>query len=64
MFVLKTEDGRYYNGRANLAWDQLLTTEIGEAFHYNTYDNAAHRAEGFNSFRKVHGLYFQVVETE
>lgn len=66
MFVIKTRDGRYYNGRA-ADWNGNLTSNIAEAFKYNTYDNAYRKAEQFNLFPakgygNTAGLYFLVEE--
>lgn len=60
-FAIKTQDGRYYNGRA-AKWDGNLTANKSEAFAYNTYDNAYRKVEFFNQCTRIHGFYFEVEE--
>jgi predicted GIY-YIG superfamily endonuclease len=59
LYVLKTQDGRYYNGRA-ANWDGNLTEDKRDAFAYSK-EVAEFRAANFNSFTKVHGFNFEVV---
>ena len=54
MFVLKTQDGRYYNGRANLGWNELLGDKAS-AFQYGEVE-ANRRAAQFNAYSRLSGF--------
>lgn len=54
MFVLKTQDGRYYNGRANLGWNELLGSKAA-AFQYGEAE-AIRRAAQFNDYSRLSGF--------
>lgn len=56
MFVLKTQDGRYYNGRAGQAW---LSNTKAEAFTYSR-EGAERKAAMFNQATCLHGHKFEV----
>lgn len=58
MFVIKTQDGRYYNGRANLDWNELLGDKVS-AFQYGEA-KANRRAVQFNSYSLVSGFSWSV----
>lgn len=61
MYAIKTQDGRYYNGRANLPWSELLTSHVREAFIYSKKE-AEYKAASFNNASYIHGWTFKVVK--
>lgn len=58
MFVIKTQDGQYYNGRAS-TWPEMLGIK-SEAFQYGTKEYAEQVASRFNRYKSIHGFNFEV----
>lgn len=61
MYAIKTQDGRYYNGRANLSWEQLVTKDVLAAFWYSSKQEAERKASKFTGFNSA-GFIFTVEE--
>ena len=58
MFVLTTNSGSFYNGKAGSAW---LSSDKAEAFTYGK-EAAEYKAAQFNKFSSLHGQTFKVEE--
>ena len=58
MFVLTTNSGSFYNGKAGYAW---LSNNKSEAFTYSK-EGAERKAAMFNKFSSLHGQTFKVEE--
>lgn len=56
MFVLKTQTGKFYTGRAGEGW----VGEKAEAFAYAGYGEACAKQELFNKRSVLTGLQFQI----
>jgi len=56
MFVVKTTEGQFYNGRAGSAW---LSADKAEAFTYSL-EGAQRKAAMFNQATCLHGHKFEV----
>lgn len=56
MFVLTTNSGSFYNGKAGSAW---LSSDKAEAFTYGK-EAAEYKAAQFNKFSSLHGQTFKV----
>lgn len=59
MYAIKTQDGRYYNGRASNGWNGNLTNDKAEAFQYGEAA-AKFKVDTFNAYSKLHGFVFEV----
>ena len=58
MFILKTQHGQFYTGRAAEYW---LDGKRTSAYPFSTENAAQYRAEMFNKWTSIHGHVFQVV---
>ncbi len=58
MFVLTTNSGSFYNGKAGSAW---LSSNKADAFTYSK-EGAERKAAQFNKFSSLHGQTFKVDE--
>ena len=57
MFVLMTQNGQYYTGRAGEGW---VSADKAEAFAYSEFGAACAKQETFNKRSSLTGLLFQV----
>lgn len=56
-FILATEDGKFYTGRAGDGW---VSSQRKEAFDYLRMSNAEYKRDTFNRATCLHGLTFCV----
>jgi hypothetical protein len=59
MFILRTTAGKFYNGRAGVAW---LSENQSEAFAYTARAEAERVAATFNSRSSLHRQHFEIME--